>query len=505
MKHLVRNALASQRWAIKADHLPLLAAIAERDHSEVHRIASELGRPRFVIGSDAPQSLNLRGGQPFGYSGGAFVRDGVAVIGLDGPLFPKANMMTQMSGATSLDMVAADYQAALDDDGVRSIILAANSPGGVVGGPGEFARAIASRESEKPVWTYVSGLCCSAMYWIASATDRIVSAEDGLIGSIGVVVLAESQEKPDAQGYRQYEIVSSNAGNKRPDPSTDEGRAEIVRELDEIEAVFHADVASGRGVSVETVRSDFGQGGVFAGAEALARGMIDEIGSLETVLARLAGASTGVTAGIQPGPRSIENGHAAAGARQNEDSSMSNLKDVTVATLRTERPDLVAAISEEAAATAMDGMVSVADRDAAVKEAADGAVSSERQRVAAIDEVAIPGHEALVAEMKADGTSADDAARKLLAAEKTKRDAALDGLKNDDPGPEAPSQTTTPDGFEIISDKPKASDAAASEQDDRAIWESDQSIRTEFGSFEAFTAYQKANRGGQVRVLKKSA
>ena len=91
----------------------------------------------------------------------------------------------------------------------------------------------------------------------------------------------------NASGEVNVEIVSSNAPNKRPDPESDDGRAEIVRSLDAIEAAFIADVARGRGVTAKVVKSDFGQGGVRIGSDAVQHRMADRVSSYEQSLAAL--------------------------------------------------------------------------------------------------------------------------------------------------------------------------------------------------------------------------
>ncbi len=66
---------------------------------------------------------------------------------------------------------------------------------------------------------------------------------------------------------------------------------------------------------------------------------------------------------------------------------------------------------------------------------ADGA-TAERERIKAVEAQAVPGHEALIAELKFDGkTTGPEAAVKVLAAEKEKRAKTLGGLKADAPAP----------------------------------------------------------------------
>jgi ClpP class serine protease len=65
-----------------------------------------------------------------------------------------------------------------------------------------------------------------------------------MVGSIGVVAGMTKQVAPDQNGEISIEIVSSNAPNKRPDPTDSAGRAELQQLVDAIEALFIADVAA---------------------------------------------------------------------------------------------------------------------------------------------------------------------------------------------------------------------------------------------------------------------
>jgi ClpP class serine protease len=217
------------------------------------------------------------------------LRDGVGMLPVLGPVFPRANIMTEFSGATSLDIAAADLRALQASPEVRSILMVMDTPGGAVAQVNDFARLVAS--SAKPVSAHVTGLCCSAGYWIASQAAGGISLDPtGVVGSIGVLISTSYQVEPDMMGRRELDIASSNAPNKRPDLSTEEGRAQIRQMLDGIEAVFIQTVARGRGVSEATVRSEFGQGGTKTGKDAKAAGMVDrvEADGLDGAIRRLA-------------------------------------------------------------------------------------------------------------------------------------------------------------------------------------------------------------------------
>jgi len=267
---------AAQPWAILPETLELILRIAARE-VDVDAVERQLGRPlkntRSVTYRDA--------------------RDGrVAIVPVAGPIFRYANLFTEISGATSVQQLSADFNAALDDDAVDAVLLSIDSPGGTVGGVQEFAGMVYAARGRKPVWAWVDDLGTSAAYWIASAADRVEIAKTARVGSIGIVASwVDASEAERKAGRRTIEIVSSQSPNKRIDPDSDSGRATLQAEVDELADIFVADVARHRGVDTATVLERFGAGGVRIGTRAVRAGMADATGTFEKALARVARAA----------------------------------------------------------------------------------------------------------------------------------------------------------------------------------------------------------------------
>jgi ClpP class serine protease len=210
----------------------------------------------------------------------AIIRSGVGVIPVRGPLFKRANLMTEHCGATSYESVLRDFHEMLASDQVQSIILDIDSPGGEANGCSELADHIFEARGQKPIAAYIGGTGASAAYWIASACDRVFSSDSAIVGSIGVQSALRSEK---SEG--EIRFVSSQSPNKNCDPGTEEGAREVQTVIDGLADVFISKVARNRGVGRETVLENFGKGSVFVGVEAQKRGLIDEITTLESVIA----------------------------------------------------------------------------------------------------------------------------------------------------------------------------------------------------------------------------
>lgn len=390
--------IKSEPWAITQEYMDAILQIAERQNLSPEQVAKEIGRPL-----NNTYDVELR--------------DGVAILPVTGPLFRYANLFNMISGATSYDLLARDFETALANPQVSAIVLNIDSPGGEANGVSEFAAQIAAARGQKPVVAYVGGLGASAAYWIASAADEIVVADTALLGSIGTVMtITDAREREAKTGVRTYEVVSSQSPYKRNDPATPEGRSRYQALVDSLSDVFVDKVASYRGTDRDTVLKNYGQGDVLVGQAAMAAGLADRVGSFEGVLSELA------SGGYK---RPVKSGAAASGL-ETEVPSMAHEEKAPAAGSQPEKPITAAAVAEKhpeaAAALRAEGR-------------ADG-VKSERDRVKAIlSSPEAAGREELAQAMAFDGDLAPEAAIALMAkspkAAAPKRDPLSQAMKDE--------------------------------------------------------------------------
>lgn len=183
-------------------------------------------------------------------------------------------------------------------------------------------------------------------------------------------------------------------------------------------------------------------------------------------------------------------------------SESSGLAAVHEAAESISRADHEAAVARARDEGAAAGRAEAAASLAAAR--AEGA-QAERQRIAGIEAHALPGHEALVAAMKADGSVTPDmAAGRILAAERALRDGQMSGIRDVEKVtglvPAAPSSESAAHktATEQMADKSRPVEDRC-----KAVWETDAAVRAEFGSLGAFTAFQSNLESGKIRLLRK--
>ena len=380
-----------QPWAIAPDRLTEIQAIyathLRGESIDIEAVEARIGR----------QLQN----QSQGYQ----VQDGAALIPLRGVMAPRMNLMSQVSGGTSTELFARDVQAALSDPQVKSIVLLVDSPGGSVGGTQAAAAAVMAARGVKPIATYSDGTMASAAYWVGSAADRVyISSGVDQVGSIGVVASHVDVSQREAQlGMKTTEIVAGRYKRiaSQYGPLTESGRQSIQDQVDYLYSLFVGDVAAQRGVSTDKVLADMADGRVFIGQQAIDAGLVDAIGRIEGVIAEMndrAATAARVTASI-PAPRR---------------SSMNHMQ--VAAAWAAENPEAAAMLRAEGAA-------------------------GERDRIAAVRAQSLPGHEALIEKLAADGiTTGAEAAIQVVAADRVRQQNLAQARLNDaiDPIPQAP-------------------------------------------------------------------
>lgn len=270
----VRNAIYGQPWAITPEWLEAICEIFERNIN-----AEKM---------DFETATKTGGGMGRMMDPGEYeVQNGVAIIPLMGPIFPRANMLTRMSGATSIAEFSQEFADALDNKDVSSILLQIDSPGGSVLGLNEAASAVfAARDQSKPVIALADGMAASAAYAVGSQAMEFYCTEGAIVGSIGVVMRIDSQERLLKNAGIDSTILKTGPlkaiGNG---PITDAQMEKLRGMMDEYFTKFKDGVSRARaGIDIEAVST----GETWIGSKAVDMGLCDGISTMDAQLKRLA-------------------------------------------------------------------------------------------------------------------------------------------------------------------------------------------------------------------------
>ncbi len=186
-----------------------------------------------------------------------------------------------VTGLITDDRKQLDAINALERDGsVAAVVVSIDSPGGSVSGGEALYDAFKRLAQRKPVVAVMRGTAASAGYMAALPASRIVAREGTLTGSIGVIL-----EAPEAGGLLaklgiDAQTVKSGPLKDQPSltaPLTPAGEAYLQNLVNDLFDQFVGRVATSRHMNPSRVR-ELADGRAYTGRQALALGLVDQIG-----------------------------------------------------------------------------------------------------------------------------------------------------------------------------------------------------------------------------------
>ncbi|MDT5011041.1 MAG: protease [Mycobacterium sp.] len=296
------DALADRAPLLREDAVSgkLVDRIGFRDEAYA-RIAELVGTEGRAGGEDEPPRLFLaryaraaahRGSVPTPKLPGRHAKPTIALVAVTGPIVSGrggSNPLPLASNSSGGDTIAAALREAAAADDVAAVVLRVDSPGGSVTGSETIWREVARVRGEgKPVVASMGAVAASGGYYVSMGADAIVANAGTITGSIGVVT-----GKLVARGLKERlgvgsDVVRTNANADAwsvDAPFTAEQHAQVEAEADLFYTDFVQRVADGRNLSVADVEA-VARGRVWTGADALERGLVDELGGLRTAIAR---------------------------------------------------------------------------------------------------------------------------------------------------------------------------------------------------------------------------
>ncbi len=198
------------------------------------------------------------------------LKDKVALIRIEGPILDSKNAVDEIK----------EYAK---DSSIKAILLRVDSPGGAVAPSQEIYSEVKKAAAKKAVVVSMGAIAASGGYYISCPATRIVANAGTLTGSIGVIM-----EIPNVEGLLtkigvKTEVIKS--GKNKDIGSAFRAMKPEERELlqgvmDNVHEQFIRAVAEGRKLKIEDVR-EIADGRIFTGEQAAAKGLVNELGTLE--------------------------------------------------------------------------------------------------------------------------------------------------------------------------------------------------------------------------------
>lgn len=223
----------------------------------------------------------------------------VALVSLDGVIAADAT--------ANANTVVAGLRDAFADGSSKAVILSINSPGGSPVQSGYINDEIYRLKAlypEKKLYAVIADLGASGGYYVASAADEIYADKASLVGSIGVISAGFGFEKLIEKMGVERRIYSAGESKAFLDSFSAEKERDVTfwqSVLAETHAQFIEVVKTGRGERLINDPAIF-SGLIWTGEGALAKGLIDGLGSAGYVAREVIGVEDVIDYTVEPNP-----------------------------------------------------------------------------------------------------------------------------------------------------------------------------------------------------------
>jgi protease-4 len=207
----------------------------------------------------------------------------VAVVHLDGPVVERREQMARGGRVIASDDVVPVLEELAENDHVKAVVLAVNSPGGSALASDLIARSVTSLAAKKPVVASMGNVAASGGYYISAKAHEIWAHRATITGSIGVVggkvVFGNALAKLGV--HSTWMGPAPDPGLLTPHARFDTDQRRRFRDsLRRVYGRFIDIVAQGRGKTTEQVEA-VAQGRVWTGTQAIENGLVDQLGVVD--------------------------------------------------------------------------------------------------------------------------------------------------------------------------------------------------------------------------------
>jgi len=234
----------------------------------------------------------------------------IAVIDVNGII---SGSPVDQEGYSMVDVIKAQLDRAQDDRRVKAVIMRVDSPGGEVLASDEISEAIKNfqagkksngqdeqKSKAKPVIVSMGNLAASGGYYISAPCRFIVANKMTITGSIGVIMHGWNYRAlMDKIGvapeiYKSGKFKDMLSPTREPGEIPPEEHAMVQALIDEVYGDFKQVVADGRKAAHDKNKdkgreladdwTDYADGRVLSGPEALKLGFVDKLGDFQTAV-----------------------------------------------------------------------------------------------------------------------------------------------------------------------------------------------------------------------------
>lgn len=223
-------------------------------------------------------------------------KEKIAILYAEGEIMPDTPASPYDMDQRITEKMAAELIKLKNNEEVKAVVFRVNSPGGSAFVSEQIWRQVVELKSVKPIVVSMGNVAASGGYYISCGANKIIAEPNTLTGSIGIFGIFPNVSGLLHKLALSTDIVKTNTFADLGDmsrPMTADEKTLLQGYVERGYETFLDRCAKGRGMTPEAVDA-VGQGRVWTGQQALEKGLVDELGGIDTAIrtaAELAGLS----------------------------------------------------------------------------------------------------------------------------------------------------------------------------------------------------------------------
>lgn len=223
-------------------------------------------------------------------------KEKIAILYAEGEIMPDTPASPYDMDQRITEKMAAELIKLKNNEEVKAVVFRVNSPGGSAFVSEQIWRQVVELKSVKPIVVSMGNVAASGGYYISCGANKIIAEPNTLTGSIGIFGIFPNVSGLLHKLALSTDIVKTNTFADLGDmsrPMTADEKTLLQGYVERGYETFLDRCAKGRGMTPEAVNA-VGQGRVWTGQQALEKGLVDELGGIDTAIrtaAELAGLS----------------------------------------------------------------------------------------------------------------------------------------------------------------------------------------------------------------------
>lgn len=211
----------------------------------------------------------------------------IAVLCFDGGIKDGENDATSPLGEEVGDRyIIKQIEKIRKNKKIKSVIFKVNSPGGSATASDAIANELLELKKEKDLIVVQSGVAGSGGYYISFPAEKIFTQKTTLTGSIGVISASFNMKEFYKKIGITHSILKTNEIADIYTTTRSKTKEELKvldNEIERIYQIFITSVSKNRNKKVEEI-DEIAQGRVWSGQDAVAIGIVDEIGDIHSAI-----------------------------------------------------------------------------------------------------------------------------------------------------------------------------------------------------------------------------